>query len=271
MVLPEKDAALFFHLMWGLQFYVNQQLQLFPDIPSSQIYSNLSIKEKLPVRDALWKNVHLIDAYITQNPDGLSTDDLSVISKWKTFIRGQFYIFRYLKDYAVFIDASKVYGVVGLNERIEDILADRPLPVIVETILLPYHGKIVYDGVMQSYNIHFGGGIRSNLKEQYAAAKQNGRIITSLEPETAAAPLSRQPRKLDKENEAIAAEIVKASERMRGGTAIQNAVFGLLRASAKVTQLAVQNTEDIEGLRHLGRQTLNAFNRLQNALNRAVP
>lgn len=271
MILSQKDAAHFFNLMWGLQYYVNQQLRLLPDVPSFQAYSNRSLEEKLPVRDALWKNTHLIDAYTTQNPDGLSTDDLSIISKWKAFVAGKFYIFRYLKDYTIFIGEPRVYGVVGLYERIEDVLPPRPLPILVETNLLPYQGKIVYDGVMQSFNIHFGGGVNSNLKEQYARDKQNGRIITSLEPETAVTPLPGKAGKFDKENKAIADEIMKVSERMRGGSAIQNASFGLLRASAKATQLAVHNPDDIEGLRHLGRQTLNAFNRMLKAINRAEP
>ena len=271
MILSQKDAAHFFNLMWGLQYYVNQQLQLLPDVPSFQAFNNLSLEEKLPIRDALWKNTYLIDAYAMQNPDGLSTDDLSIIRKWNTFIASKFYILRYLKDYTVFIGEPRVYGVVGLYERIEDILPPRPLPVLVDAVLIPYQGKIVYDGVIQSYNIHFGGGIHSNLKEQYARDKQNGLIITSLEPETALTPLPGKAGKFDKENEAIADEIMKASERMRGGTAIQSAAFGLLRASAKATQLAVHNPDDIEGLRHLGRQTLNAFNRLQKAINRAEP
>lgn len=83
MILSQKDAAHFFNLMRRLQYYVNQQLQLLPDVPSFLAYSNLSLGEKPPIRDALWKNTHLIDAYTTQNPDGLSTDDLSVISKAK--------------------------------------------------------------------------------------------------------------------------------------------------------------------------------------------
>ena len=271
MILSQKDAAHFFNLMWGLQYYVNQQLQLLPDVPSFQAFNNLSLEEKLPIRDALWKNTHLIDAYTTQNPDGLSTDDLCIIRKWKTFIAGKFHIFRYLKDYTVFIGESRIYGVVGLYERIEDILPPRPLPVLVEAVLLPYMGKIVYDGVIQSYNIHFGGGIHSDLKEQYARDKQNGRIITSLEPETAVTQLPGIAGKFDKENEAIADEIMKASERMRGGSAIQNAAFGLLRASAKATQLTVHNPDDIEGLRHSRRQILSAFNRLTKAMSRAEP
>lgn len=56
MILSQKDAAHFFNLMSGLQYYVNQQLQLLPDVPSFQAFNNLSLEEKLPIRDALWKN-----------------------------------------------------------------------------------------------------------------------------------------------------------------------------------------------------------------------
>ena len=54
------------------------------------------------------------------------------------------------------------------------------LPVYIKTVLLPFKDKIIYDGLMQTYNIHFGGGIKRSLKETYMKAKQNGKIITSL-------------------------------------------------------------------------------------------
>ena len=40
-ILSQKDAAHFFNLMWGLQYYVNQQLQLLPDVPSFQAFNRL--------------------------------------------------------------------------------------------------------------------------------------------------------------------------------------------------------------------------------------
>jgi len=38
MLLSQADAALFFRLMWGLQFYVSQQRQLLPNINSLEEY-----------------------------------------------------------------------------------------------------------------------------------------------------------------------------------------------------------------------------------------
>lgn len=269
MLLSQADAALFFRLMWGLQFYVSQQRQLSPSINSPEEYKNLDYEEKVVVRNALWKSPELIDAYVQENPDGRSSEELSIIGKWKGFIQGKFTVFRYLKDHAIFMGESKVYGVLGLYEHFNDVFQGWPVPVLVETVLLPFKGKITYDGLCQRYNIHFGGGIRSGLKEQYMTAKQNGSIITSLEPEIYAAKPSQRSRKPGEESEAVVEEIVKASERLRGGDAIQSAAFGLLRASAKAVQAALRNPDDPEELQQLARKAHNALNRLQTGLERA--
>ena len=92
MLLSQADAALFFRLMLGLQFYVSQQRQLAPNINSREEYKTLPSAEKLAVRNALWENPELIDAYIRENPDGLAPEELSIVSKWKGFIQGKFYI-----------------------------------------------------------------------------------------------------------------------------------------------------------------------------------
>ena len=45
------------------------------------------------------------------------------------------------------------------------------LPVLTQTMLIPFKGVIVYDGLMTSYNISFGPGIRRNLNEDFKEAK----------------------------------------------------------------------------------------------------
>jgi hypothetical protein len=269
MLLSQDDAALFFRLMLGLQFYVSQQRKLAPNINSCEEYKTLPSVEKLAVRNALWENPELIDTYIRENPDGLSPEELSIIGKWKGFVRGKFYIFRYLKNHAIFLGESKVYAVLGLYETFDDVFHGWPVPIFVETVLLPFKGKIIYDGLCQRYNIQFGGGIRSGLNEDYLRAKQNGLIITSLEPETYAGKSAQRSRKPGEESGAIVEGIVQMSERLRGGDAIQSAAFGLLRASAKVTQAALHNPDDPDELEQLARKAHNALNRLQIGLERA--
>jgi hypothetical protein len=269
MRLSTEDATQFFQLMWGLQFFVSQQRQLLPDVQSLEEYTTLATARKAIARDALWDNPELIDSYVEKNPDGFSAEELSIIRKWKLFVAGKFSLFRCLKDYAIFIGDSRVYGVLGLYDPLEAVFSGRPLPILLDAVLLPYKGKIVYDGLCRSYEIYLGAGIRAGLKEEYLAAKQNGRIITSLESDTTPAKPPRQPRELDRVSEAALTQIAKMSEQLRGGTVIQSATLGLLRASAKVAQSASQNPDDLKELWRLGRQVQTALNRLQKVLERA--
>ena len=75
---------------------------------------------------------------------------------------GQFYVFRELKKYTVFLSTTNpaiAYGVLALSQPFEDLIGPY-LPVLTQTVLLPFKDKIVYDGLMSSYNISFGPGIR---------------------------------------------------------------------------------------------------------------
>ncbi len=57
---------------------------------------------------------------------------------------------------------------------------------MVQAVLLPYKDKIIYDGLLTTYNISFGPGIRHSLNESFKEAKERHGIVTSL-------PMSDQP------------------------------------------------------------------------------
>ena len=269
MLLSQEDAAQFFRLMWGLYNYVNRQQHLLPNVNSCEVYARLDSQKKMIVRDALWNHPDFIDAYLQANPDKRSDEELTIIGKWKGHIAGKFYVFRYLKDYTIFMNDSHVYGVKGLYEPFELVLEGRPLPILVEAVLLPYKGQIVFDGICVSYDIHFGSGARKNLTEEYLAAKQKGRIQISLDVGAEFGQSFTQERSLSAESEKVVAEIVQSSGRLRGGTAIQSAAFGVLRASAKTVEAAVLHPEDLAEIQQAGRQVSNALKRLGKVLERA--
>jgi len=269
MKLSTADASLFFKLMWRLQFYVNQQHQVLPDVDSVEAYADLPAMERAPVRNVLWENPGLIDAYVAENPHSLPDEDLDIIRKWKQFVPGTFQIFRHLKKHTIFIgEDSQVYGVLALYDSLEDVLYGRRLPVMAQAVLLPFKGRIVYDGMLNSYNIHFGKGIRTSLNEEYMAAKQNGRIVTTLEPELAK-PAQRAREKPGKDWRPVVDDLVKTAGKMKGGPAVQSSAFSLLRASARLAQAAVHNPDDLDELWKLERRARTALTRLQTALNRA--
>ena len=67
------------------------------------------------------------------------------------------------------------------------------LPVLRQTVLLPFKGRIVYDGLLTSYNVSFGPGVRRDLNEDFKTAKDRHGIVTSL-PMTATPTPAKAPK-----------------------------------------------------------------------------
>src|SRR5207249_9433157 len=70
------------------------------------------------------------------------------------------------------------------------------LPVLAETVLLPFKDKVIYDGLLGRYNIFFGGGIRRGLQERYSTAKERFGIVTTLPVQSRPAADRRPAQKL---------------------------------------------------------------------------
>jgi len=77
------------------------------------------------------------------------------------------------------------YGVLALSQPFEELIGPY-LPVLTETVLLPFQGMIVYDGLLRSYRVSFGSGIRRSLNESFKEANARHGIVTTL-------PMSDEP------------------------------------------------------------------------------
>ena len=183
MLLPPHELELFFRLHRALLFFVNQRLTVIPDtLASPEEFAALSPEVRLKVRDALNANLDLIDSFVDDNPARLSDDELDIVRSWRHLVHGKFYVFRELKKYTVFLSTDEkpvAYGVLALSQPFEDLIGPY-LPVLTQTVLLPFKDRIVYDGLMSSYNVSFGPGIRRNLNEDFKTAKDRHGIVTSL-------------------------------------------------------------------------------------------
>ncbi len=183
MLLEPQDVELFFRLHRTLMFFVNQRLKVIADkVATPEEFASLSPQIRLKVRDALNANLDLIQSFIEENPAHLSDDELDIVRSCRHLVAGKFYVFRELKKYTVFLtttDPAIAYGVLALSQPFEDLIGPY-LPVLTQTVLLPFKGKIVYDGLMSSYNISFGPGIRRGLNESFKEAKARHGIVTSL-------------------------------------------------------------------------------------------
>lgn len=77
-------------------------------------------------------------------------------------------------EYAVAIALNeqgedRLYGIKGISNSIANALR-RDLPVQIETVLLPFKGKIIYDSFMSSMPIGFAEGARAAFNEMYDKA-----------------------------------------------------------------------------------------------------
>ena len=272
MQLSKPDAELFFELTTPLHFFVNQQLHVLSDVHSLQDYVACELEQQLQVRNALYQNIELIDAFIEKNPNDFPADKLAIIAEWKHFVAGDFYIERLLKKYAIFISSDdKVYAVLALNNPFQEMFHPSQLPFLVKAVLLPFKGKIIYDGLFEGYNVFFGRGISSELKETYMAAKQHDRIILSLSPDWQPTQ-AKQRRQSAKDWRPVLDELMAHVKKLRGSSgqpAIVSPAFALVRGSVALAQSAVEAPDDLERLWELLRKVERAMNQVETTLYRA--
>lgn len=251
MKLASQDAELYFSLMWALQYFVKERLNLLPEIRTIQEYVNCGASEKLQVRQALFEQRTFIETFIQENPDGFPEEYLQIIRSWKQAVVGEFYIERILKRYTVFIGSDDaVYGVLGLYDDFDDLFHKSQLPRLVKAVLLPFKGQIIYDGLLQGYNVFFGGGIRGDLKEVYLSAKQQGRILESLEA-TPKQHVQKTPSQPQPDWSADLESLTQIAKKLRGGSgqpAVYSPAFSLVKASLEFAQFAVDSADDLDRL-----------------------
>jgi hypothetical protein len=271
MYLSEQDAKLYFDLMWALQFHVNQTLKLVPGIPTLEQYIALPVESKLKVRTALYGDKTLFDQFVQANPRHFSAEQLAIVTDWQHFVADEFYIERILKKYTIFIGKDeKVYGVWGLHNDFDEMFHPSQLPMYVRTTLLPFQGKIIYDGLLQGYNVRFGGGISGNLKEIYLSAKQRGEIIENLGSSGVSAiePATKAIKDLLPELE----ELLTRASKLRGGSgqpAIYSPIFSLIKASVELGHAATLNADNHEQLMQLLNKVEQSVRKVERTIHRS--
>ncbi len=236
MNLSFDEGKLFYDLYAALLSFVNGNLQVSAErFSNSAEYTSTPPQARVAVRDALFAHRELIDEFVKENPANLSVDQLEIVVSWKHAVVGKFYVFRYLAKHTVFLASGsspeKAYGVLGLADPLEEVIGPY-LPRLAETVLLPFKGKIVYDGLVSGYNISFGGGIKRMLNEEYKQAKEAFGIITSLPFE------GEEPTRAEKdEDEAVIVthdRSGKAHETRIGGKRPRKTVAGRSRTATEV-------------------------------------
>ncbi len=181
--LSPDECRLFYETWYGLMGFVNERAgvikaKIKPEYPNT--VSDMMVHK---VREVLWEKPEMIDEYISKTE--LPQEKIDILKRWRTnYKKGMFFILEYQPEYAVAIATNKqgedrLYGIKGISNSIANALR-RDLPAQIETVLLPFKGKIIYDSFMGSMPIGFAEGAKAVFREMYDKAIKHG-IITSLE------------------------------------------------------------------------------------------
>jgi len=180
--LSENNAKLFHKLMDSLLFFANKDLNVIKNCSTLNEFHNNDVKKTIPIREKVFSDNGIIDGYISKNPDNLPSDEINIIDSWKKSLEGKFFIVKYEKEYALFLDPeeNKVYGVKGITDSFKEMLGGC-CPIVLKIRLLQFKDNMIYDGIFFPYQITFGGGMRSSLKAESETAMQKYGVITSFE------------------------------------------------------------------------------------------
>jgi len=194
MLLPPEEAEMVFKLHCALMQFVIEQLKLLDGGASTIVYATLPAGKRQQVEKAFLGRIDLVEAFIAANPAKLSQTELEVVSTWRHLVFGRFIALRQLKKHLILLSCdgtSIAYGVTGLVDPIERVIG-QPLPAMIETVLLPFRGKITSAGIVSRFNVTFGPGSRRGFEQSFRAAKASNRFVTSL-PALPAAPTGKPP------------------------------------------------------------------------------
>jgi len=266
MQLPPEDSALFFKLMPAMQVFANQRLKVIKDIENVEQYQKITNEQRVKLRNAVYKQPALMDDFVRENPFGFSPDELAIVSGWRNFVAGEFFIERILKKYAIFVGNKKVYGVLALIEPLQYVLGGRPLPAYVKTVLLPFKGRIIYDGLLEGYNLFFGRGISSDMSNAYRAAKQQGKIIESLDPDWH----PPEPKvSIQRDWKPLLDKLMEDASKLRAARddpAIFKPIFNLVHASLDLAHAAVENPGELDVVDNLLRKIERTVDKTREAM-----
>ncbi|MFL5626753.1 MAG: hypothetical protein ACJ788_14310 [Ktedonobacteraceae bacterium] len=180
------DAAdCFITLYMRLLYYAGQRRDVLPpDMSFHEFLAEPSLV-KIACREKIYEPWPLINDFLSAHGDTLSGEEQKTVEAWTRSISGTFVILRHLKKYTIFLHSTSppsAYGVLGLTTDLEELLPKPCLPLSVKTVLLPYKGVVVCDGMLKLsvYDMINGPNMRSGLDEDYKNIKNAGRFFTVL-------------------------------------------------------------------------------------------
>jgi hypothetical protein len=183
--LTYDECVLFYETWYKLLDYVNRKLNVVK-YEFTLKYGDPHDEAKLhKIRERLWKKPDMISRFI-EDTKHLTYEEIRLLNSWeKHHIKGQFVLMKYTPWHAVLMRIEKgkdtrLYAVMGMTSSIAEAVHSR-LPVMLETVLLPFENKIVYDSLLSTYPIGYGDGMINMFEEEFTKSEEKHGIITNLQ------------------------------------------------------------------------------------------
>lgn len=188
MNLSQTEIALFYKLWYELNWNINQKHGIVPTFDKPVYGKPADQQAFFSIRNEMWKNPHWIDEFLSEHEFGsLTESEYGIITRWrKEFVSSSFLIMQHTSKYSVFMNADKndkndtLYGVCGISNSFKEMIPTAALPFMVETVLIPFKDKIIYDSLLNTFNVSFGRNMRSGFKASYDAIKKKLGVIEQL-------------------------------------------------------------------------------------------
>lgn len=182
MILAPDERERFYAIWWPLLRFVDDQT----GAGKGQKWSpgRVPAETAFPIRAALWADDSLLERYAKENPAGLAQADCQTALGWKRRVQGTFMVYRHARRHCIMMGPEsppRFYGVLGLTNPIAEVVGPG-VPTLVKTVLLPFEGKVIYDGLMEPYPVVIGPGIRRQAAESYRHALEREGVVTSWQP-----------------------------------------------------------------------------------------
>jgi len=185
MNLTQSEVELFYKLWYKLMWGINEKHVISPRF-TKPVYDEFVNEEPfVAVRNEMWKKPELIDEFLQDSgPGELTETERGLLTSWRNhYFKERFLILKHLSKYSVFmpmVNPAKLYAVYGIKNPLNEVMFAQP-PVMVQTVLLPFNDKIIYDSMLEVFSISFGKGMRESFKSSYNEIKATTGIIVRLD------------------------------------------------------------------------------------------
>ena len=129
----------------------------------------------------LYGNSCIITDFLKRNPEHFTSDELDIIARFKTHVRGDYILINSTRDRALLLaldgDPAKAYAVLGLTDALIDVSPYGIGTYFTEVVLLPWKDEIIWDGLCSIKPVILGRNYLRSFTETYKEIERAGKVI----------------------------------------------------------------------------------------------